>query len=258
MAETDIGSNWTSERLAELRRRSYGGAAWVDFLRQSLERSAEQRRRLADANRQLRRWMIAWGLAAIGVRRVRRAPSVPVRAESGLVTATWLMVRWHLGMLGDGDATTRERLSGADALTLMRLWLAPRLRRAASDPPVFVTILLLGAVTDVLDGSFARQRGTSRLGRDLDALTDVVFLRAAGGAAREAGAISRLPALVFELRLILGPVYAAWHYFRFAGPPPTPYRRPLRVATAISTAFIAAAVVKRNGSCRQPQNRMPG
>jgi phosphatidylglycerophosphate synthase len=247
MSSSDVASNWTSERLAELRRRSYGAAGWVDFLRQSLERSTEQRRRLADADRQLRRWMTAWAVAALGAGRVRRAPKVSLHAELGMLASTWLMIRWHLGMLHDGEATSRDRLSGADALTLTRLWLAPRLRRAAPDPPAFVAILLVGAATDVIDGRLARRSGTSRLGRDLDSLTDLVFFRAAGRAAREAGAIGQLPALAFELSEMLGPAYAGWHYFRFAGPPMIRSRASVRVAKATALVGIAAAVARRKG-----------
>lgn len=247
MPGTDPVGAWTAERLAELRGRGYGAAAWLDFVRLSLERSAEHRRRRPQADRQLGRWMTVWAVAALGAGRVGRVPKVPARADLGLLAGTWLMMRWHLGMLDDGAGAERERLSGADALTLARLWLAPRMRRAGADPTAFVGILMLGAAADVLDGRLARRRGTSRLGRDLDSLTDVVFFRAAGRAAREAGAIGRPSALAFELRLLLAPAYAAWHYFRFTGPPATPQRGPVRVATAISLAGIAAAVGNRSG-----------
>jgi phosphatidylglycerophosphate synthase len=154
-------------------------------------------------------------------------------------------MRWHLGMLG-GTGMREARLSSADAVSLTRLWLGPRLRRAGADPAVFTAILSLGAVTDVLDGRLARKRGTSRLGRDLDSLTDVAFLRAAAQGACEAG-LGRPAAIAFELRLLLGPAYAAWHYFRFARPPAAPARGPAWVTKAISLAGIAAAISGRDG-----------
>jgi len=245
MTGTQPGSDWTSERLAELSDEGYRPAAWLEFLRLSLERSSEHRRRYRRVHRQLRRWMTVWGLATLASRRVPRLPKAPARADLVLLAGTWLMMRWHLGML-NGTGTREARLASADAVSLTRLWLGPRMRHAGSDPAAFIAILFLGAVTDVLDGRLARKHETTRLGRDLDSLTDVAFFRAAGRAAREAG-LGRRAAIAFELRLLLGPAYAAWHYFRFARPPAAPARVPAYVTKAISLAGIAASVTGRDG-----------
>jgi phosphatidylglycerophosphate synthase len=100
--------------------------------------------------------------------------------------------------------------------------------------------LLLGIGTDVHDGRLARRAGVTRLGRDLDRLTDVVFRRAASAAARESGAIRPLPARALDFRLTLGFAHAVWHYFRYGHAPLSRVRRPVQLATAVALGGVAA------------------
>jgi phosphatidylglycerophosphate synthase len=234
------GEAWTAERFAELRARSYKPAAFADFLRLSFARSAEARRDRPEADQQLQRWMGIWATAGVASRGVGRLPTVPFRTELCLLAGTWLMLRWHLGMLEDPAGRRRLHFSSADAATLARLWLSPRMRRAGEDHRVMVAILLLGIGTDVLDGRLARRGGVTRLGRDLDSITDLVFRRAASAAARESGAIQRLPARTLDFRLTLGFAHTVWHYFRYGHAPSNRVRAPVQVATAVALGGIAA------------------
>jgi hypothetical protein len=177
--EPTAGEAWTAAQLVELRAQGYAPAAFAEFLRLSFARSAEARLDRPQADRQLRRWMGVWAVAAAASRPLRRLPTVPLRAELCLLAGTWLTLGWHLGMLEDRAGIRRLRFSNADAVTLTRLWLAPRVRRAGDDRRVLLGILLLGIGTDALDGWLARRAGVTRLGRDLDSITDLVFRRAA-------------------------------------------------------------------------------
>ena len=191
------GERWTAEVLSELRRRCYRPGAWVAFVRKSLERSSSNRCARPRMARQARGWgaggAVAW-MAACAAARER--DDLRLRPLGGLLWwfAVWQMLDWHLGMAEGGDGRPRERLSPADAITLARFWLVPATFGAAHSSRGLPTVIVLGGLTDWLDGSVARRHGRTRLGRDLDTTADLAFLTAAATAARGAG---RIPSLAF-------------------------------------------------------------
>lgn len=154
--------------------------------------------------------------------------------------AVWQMLDWHLGMAEGGDGKPRERLSPADALTLTRFWLvplAPGLRRSRHGLP---TVILVGGLTDWLDGALARHVGRTRLGRDLDTTADLAFLGVVGASARAAGRLPKLGAWALAARYSLGVTVALAATFARARRPAIrarPWGAGLRVAgLAIATS----------------------
>jgi phosphatidylglycerophosphate synthase len=123
------------------------------------------------------------------------------------------MLRWHLGMVEGPAGERREFLSAADAASLARVWIAPRLARADRDRRAFVALVTLCAAGDVLDGALARRAGTTRLGRELDRLADACAGAAACVAARRAGWIDRPALVAVAARYGAGFGYALWRYF---------------------------------------------
>jgi phosphatidylglycerophosphate synthase len=100
------------------------------------------------------------------------------------------MLDWHLGMAEGGDGVPRERLAFADAVTLSRFWLVPVAVRWRHSRKGLPSVILIGGLTDWLDGALARRSGRTRLGRDLDSTADLAFLVASGLAARAAGRLT--------------------------------------------------------------------
>jgi phosphatidylglycerophosphate synthase len=101
------------------------------------------------------------------------------------------MLEWHLGMTEGPSGETRARLSSVDAVTLARFWLAalaPLARRSRYGLPA---VIVVGGLSDWVDGALARRAGSTRLGRDLDTTADIAFF---GAAAVSAAAARRLPA----------------------------------------------------------------
>jgi hypothetical protein len=74
------------------------------------------------------------------------------------------MLEWHLGMGEGGDGRPRERMSGADAVTLVRVWLAPAAPAAARSGAALPALIAAGGITVWLDGALAA--GTGVLGSD--------------------------------------------------------------------------------------------
>jgi hypothetical protein len=110
------------------------------------------------------------------------------------------MLDWRLGMAEGGDGVPRSRLSAADAVTLARFWLVPVLPAAARSEVALPAVIALGGATDWLDGTLARSRGRTRLGRDLDTTADLAFFSVAAITARRAGRLTRLGAWAIGLR----------------------------------------------------------
>lgn len=244
------GERWTAEALLELRRSRYRPAAWHRFIRRSLERSAETRRARPNLARQARRWGVigaaAW-LAACEVS--KRHPGASPRRTSGLLWwfAVWKMVDWHLGMAEGGDGKPRERLSRADALTLARFWLvplAPAVRHSASALPALIVV---GGLTDWLDGVLARRDGRTRLGRDLDTTADLAFLGAAAASARAAGRLPKPGVWALGLRYALGVAVALAAVFGRARRPAI-RARPSGAALRVTGLAVAASGPAASGT----------
>lgn len=211
------GERWTADTLTLLRRGNYRPRAWARFLRSALRRSRESASALPEMSRQARVWgvvgALAW-VAACASPRLRR--HARPRLFRGLLwwLSVWQMLDWHLAMAEGGDGRVRSRLSRADAVTLGRFWLVPATWATARCARALPTVIVIGGLTDWLDGRLARARGRTRLGRDLDTTADLLFLTNAALAARSAGRISPLAFGVLAARqgvglaIALGAVFA--------------------------------------------------
>ncbi len=189
------GERWTAQALWALRRDEYRPAAWLRFVRTSLERSNATRRARPALARQARAWgasgAVAW---AIACRASRGVGGVRLRPVAGLLwwVAVWQMLDWHLGMAEEGDGRPRARLSPADALSLVRFWLVPVVPGVAGSPVGLPAVIAVGGLTDWLDGALARRVGRTRLGEDLDTTADLAFFATVALSAHAADRITPL------------------------------------------------------------------
>jgi phosphatidylglycerophosphate synthase len=242
------GEWWTREQLERLRRDGYRPSAWAEFIRASMRRSADTRDARPALARQARRWEIAGAAAWVGACRVlRRRTGEQPGLSRGLLwwAGVGQMLEWHLGMAEGAEGVPRGRLSGADALTLARLWSVPLLREVRHSRVCLCSIILLGGLTDWLDGMLAGAEPT-RLGRDLDTVADLCFFGAATRAVHRAGRLPGLAAGALLARYAIGVVLGVSLTFRAAGRPAATTRRwgaPLRVGGLA----LAAAGARRSG-----------
>ena len=91
----------------------------------------------------------------------------------------------------------------ANALTLLRILLAlPTVFAIVSNQlDVALALVILGALTDLLDGKLARMNGeVTNLGKLLDPLADKVFILSALIALIEIGRVSSMPVILLLLR----------------------------------------------------------
>jgi len=259
-----------------LRAGGYRPRAWARFLAASFECAERTRAARPALVAQLDRWLAAW-LALGAAARLRplsdALPAVPPAGELAWAAGVHAMLRWHLGMVEGVAGERRDRLSAADAATLARLWIAPRLRRADRDPRTFIALVALCAAGDVLDGALARRAGPTRLGRDLDTLADACAGAFACAAALRAGWIGRRAAAAVAARYGLGLTEALWRYFahcqRPAGSQSALARalggaplialaagaagRPRLATRAVASAALAAAVLEASRAAGSPR-----
>jgi phosphatidylglycerophosphate synthase len=215
------GERWASEQLGELRAGRFGPRAWTRFLAVSLRRAADTRKARTRLARQARGWSTVGFAGALAVS--TWAPRAHIPAPSARRFALWwlatcAMLDWHLGMVEGPNGEDRERLSTADALTLLRLWSVPLLA-AQDDParrsrPMFTGLIAAAAGGDALDGALARRLGPTRLGSDLDKAADALTIAAASSAARRAGWLPLGAARLLALRGALPVAAVAATYFR--------------------------------------------
>jgi hypothetical protein len=210
------GEHWARDQLLALRAAGFDHAAWRRFLAASFDRAAATRRERPALARQARTWSAVVLLAGHGVRRAARRPGLSVPAAStwtGWSLATAVMLDWHLGMVEGAHGEPRGRLGGADALTLLRLALAPFVASATTGLP-FAALIATAGATDILDGRLARNTGATRLGRDLDRVADVALKLAAARAGRRARWLSPTAASLLAGSQIAGVALFATAYFR--------------------------------------------
>jgi phosphatidylglycerophosphate synthase len=197
------GELWTAGALTDLRRGGHRPRAWVAFLGSSLERSRTAKAQRPALARQAARWGLAggcaWTAACCAARR-RSGPRPSLTGGLAWWLVVWRMLDWHLGMAEGGDGVPRSRLSAADAVTLARFWLVPALPAAARGEAALPAAIVLGGATDWLDGTLARRRGRTRLGRDLDTTADLAFFGVAAITAHRARRLTRLGAWAIGLR----------------------------------------------------------
>lgn len=192
-------------------------------MRASLGRAAATRRNRPELARRSRAWGMvgaaAWPAAAAAEAAWARGPAqdgrrrLPWRRGIAWWTLTWLMLQWHLGMVEGPAGERRRSLAPADALTLLRFWLAPGVL-VARDRRALGALTALGAAADLIDGRLARRSGTTRLGRDLDRTADIAFFGAAVVAAAQAGLVAPPVAAGLILRYGAAFTFACVHYFR--------------------------------------------
>jgi len=210
------GERWSRELLAGLRADGYRPAAWVVLLDQSFAHAAASRGARPALARQARRWGIAGAAATLAA-----APAGRARPLAGLAwwAACCAMLESHLGMVEGPSGEPRARLSGADALTLLRLGLVP-LAAAPADRTRWAATIIAAAASDVADGRLARRAGPTRLGRDLDSYSDAAFLAAAVSGAARAGWLPRSAAIATLARQGAGFAFTSAHWFARGAPPP--------------------------------------
>jgi phosphatidylglycerophosphate synthase len=257
------GERWTAEELSKLRIRRYRPRAWIAFARSSFARSTASRDARPLMARQARAWGLAgaaaWIVACAGARgrgqlRLRVIPGL------GWWCAVWPMLDWHLGMAEEGDGNPRERLSPADAVTLARFWLVPAVAGTARSPRGLPTVVILGGLSDWLDGKLARRRGRTRLGRDLDTTADLAFITSAAIAARSADRISPVGFWLISARHSVGLALSLAAVFGRARRPAIcarPYGAALRIAgLTVSTtgATDSGTVLLALGSIIPPRS----
>ncbi|MCA1699475.1 MAG: CDP-alcohol phosphatidyltransferase family protein [Actinobacteria bacterium] len=214
------GERWTADQLEVLRAARFMPLAWLRFLRSSFRRAALTRRERPELASQARVWAAAGYAAGLGASvGGRRAGIAAPRAAAW--TAWWLataaMLDWHLGMVEGSAGERRDRLSPADAVTLLRLGLVPFLavdRSRGRDAAAYTVLLVAAGATDLVDGALARSHGPTRLGRDLDTVADVLVGGAGVRAARRAGWIRAGPAALAAARYALPLAVVTASYLR--------------------------------------------
>ena len=213
------GQRWSRELLADLRAERYRPEAWAELIARSLKRARATRRERRALARQAR----SWGLAGVAATFLAASRGGPKRRRAlawwGLC---WAMLEWHLGMVEGPAGERRLRLGPGDALTLARAGMVPFVATPAGRSSWIATVAA-AAATDLADGPLARRGGETRLGRDLDACTDVAFFSAAALGAVRAGWISAGAGLTLQARHLGGLVLIAWHWFARGVPPRVVY-----------------------------------
>ncbi len=235
------GERWTLAELQRLRADGWRPRALRDFLWASQIRANHTRRLRPALVRQELAW-ISIGVAAwLGAGHLPAESSIARSRRQGLIwwAACSLMLDWHLGMLEtpEGQAVA---LGAADALTLVRAWLVPAV--AVRDDPVLVVI---GGLTDAIDGLVARSTRRTRFGAQFDGLVDACFAAAALRGAVSAGGVSPAVVLIERVRLTVGAVYVASEYRAAGRHPDERLRASGRSAAPVRIAGLLAAGLRR-------------
>jgi len=242
------GERWAASELGALRAGRFVPRAWWRFLRASFARSASAREARPELTSQARGWSavgLGAGVALYAWPRIR-TPRAGQFALWWLATAA--MLDWHLGMLEGPDGEHRERLSAADALTLLRIWSVP-LIAAQSSPAPFAALIAAAGASDALDGALARRTGPSRLGRDLDTVADALTSAAAARAGRRAGWLPANAARLVTLRSVVPITVVAATYFRTGQrPPDDAFGATRRLAPILLSGFAASPFAPRTGA----------
>ena len=200
--------------------------------------------------RQARLWSVAGTGCWLGASAAaRRRPDLRLRPLPGVLwwLAVWRMLDWHLGMAEGGDGRPRERLSPADAVTLARFWLVPATFATTRSPRGLASVIVLGGLTDWVDGKVARHHGRTRLGRDLDTFADLFFLLSAAAAAHRAHCLGPVGAAAVAARHAAGVALASGAVFTRARRPAI-RARPWGALLRFGGLALAAAGNRRTGT----------
>ena len=182
-------SDFTHELIEDVARDHYSLGAWWAFLSRSWARSVDDIREAPARVRSSLRWVIVG--AAIGTSVIIMAVTFHAPRVALLAATLWLpwyagtviFLLTHLGMVDDSSGRPHVRLLLPNALSFLRLGLAPlvmwpclSIPTHPATAPVFASIVFALALTDVLDGSLARGSGSeTRMGRMLDPLADMAL-----------------------------------------------------------------------------------
>ena len=231
------GERWTRVELARLRSGRWRLRAWNTFLRAAQTRANDTRRGRPGLARQEAIWIAVGGAGWLVAGRLPAASSLGQARRWGPLwwAACAVMLDWHLGMLETPDGRA-VGLGAADALTLARAWLVPAVA-ARADP----TLVLLGGLTDAVDGPVARATRCTRFGHEFDAVVDACFTAAAlrGGARR--GGLSPLTVHVERGRSVAGIAYVSSAYLLVGRAPAARVRGSGRRAAPVRLAGLVAA-----------------
>lgn len=254
-------SDFTHELVADVKAGGYGLPAWQALLARSWARSIDDVRASPARARSLLRWSLVGLVIGAGI--LGLTLSVQGSATAIRATALWLpwyagtvfFVLTHLGMVEGTPGEPRPDLLLPNALSFLRLGLAPLVLWPCSSvpthpstAPVFALTLVLLALTDAVDGWIARQRGVeTRMGRMLDPLADVAFLTflAAGLFAAGVLPISLLALLMLRYPgALIGVVIL--YFLRGPAPlcPTVIGRATFLVTSAILTSFALARLLQ--------------
>lgn len=235
------GERWSRRLLADLAAGDYRPGAWLDFVARSRERAATTRRERPALARQARRWGMT-GAVAVSVGASAGGPSR--RTALAWWGLCWAMLEAHLGMVEGPAGERRPRLTAADGLTLGRAALVP-FAAAPAGRRSWIAIVAAGASSDLADGPLARRDGETRLGRDLDALTDVAFFSAAALGAARAGWVPRGAALALQARHLGGAALLGWHWFARGSPASVVYGAARWSGPPSAAALVLGAAGRR-------------
>ncbi len=199
---------FVEEYLADLRRERFRPGAWIVYIRRSLALSREHAFHNPEALRSLGVTGIA-GCVALLVCAVAISLSVNMGTALAFFRNTVVTlfcglfgIAAHLKMLTDGHGRPLRRINPANILTLTRLVSIPAFLVFVKGGLTELALLTFvgGALTDVLDGWYARHRGdATALGRVFDPIVDILFNAAMMAALFDSGVI---PAWVFGLVLL--------------------------------------------------------
>jgi phosphatidylglycerophosphate synthase len=208
-------SRFATDLIDELAAGRYRWPAWRRFYRKALQRSRDNLAASPYRFRVFMAWAVGGAIVGVGLLILRWLhPQMPVPyLGHAIAWAAWYVVTsiWgvlHLG-LADAGGVDSPRLGLPNGLSFVRLGLAPLVVAVTnvgpvtgSDPVPAILVATL-VISDVLDGQLARALGeTSRLGRMLDPLADVVSLTAIAIALLR---IDAFPAPLFGLVLFRFP-----------------------------------------------------
>jgi len=243
---------FTLEILAELRADRFSLRAWTRFLARAWQHSRETASREPQLARSWLRLTVGMGLASslpIGLVWRREGGSTARRMWCRLLAGLTLQqanAYLHLGMnrrLYDnqllphiGMATTLSYLRGACGYTLLAT------TGKAQFPTLGMWLLVVGSLTDVVDGRIARRQGrTTKLGAYADGEADVVLAVALIQRAVYAGELPLATHAILIGRYVI-PVLAAMRLALLGKPPSIAHTKVGQVLGVVATSLTGCAL----------------
>ena len=249
-------SDFTHELIEDVARDRYRFGAWWAFLSRSWARSLDDIRAVPARVRSSLHWVIvgaAIGTSVIILAVTFHAPRVAFPAATLWLTwyaGTVFFLFTHLGMVDDSSGRPHARLLLPNALSFLRLGLAPLVMWPClsvpthpATAPVFASAVMVLALTDLLDGSLARGSGSeTRMGRMLDPLADMAFATFLALGLLNAGVI---PMALFALIMVRypGALVAVVVLYFTRGPIPLRPTPIVRATALVSNVVLIVAAL---------------